>query len=92
MPTAGKRFPEAQCNLGLAYLNGEGVTTDKAEAVTWCRKAAEQGYAKAQYNLGWCYANGEGVAKNISEAVKWYRKAAEQGDENAQKALNSLEK
>jgi hypothetical protein len=48
------------------------------EALKWCRKAAEQGYAEAQNNMGYCYATGKGVEQDYGEAVKWYRKAAEQ--------------
>jgi len=66
------------------YANGEGVPKDASQAVTWYRKAAEQGYASAQFSLGFMYANGEGVPKNASQAVTWYRKAAEQGDAKAQ--------
>jgi TPR repeat protein len=29
------------------YANGGGVKQDYAEALKWCRKAAEQGHAKA---------------------------------------------
>ena len=57
---------------------------DDAEAVSWFRKAAEQGHAGAQYNLGLKYARGEGVPKDDAEAVSWYRKAAEQGHAGAQ--------
>jgi len=64
--------------------SGNGVTRDKAQAVSWYRKAAEQGDAKVQYFLGVCYYYGEGVAKDDVEAVKWWRQAAEQGDANAQ--------
>ena len=77
----------AQCNLGRAYDNGEGVTQDKEEAAKWYRKAAEQGYAKAQYNLGASYHFGEGVEQNLREGVKWFRKAAEQGFATAQFGL-----
>ena len=34
----------------------KGVSQDKAEAVKWYRRAAEQGIAKAQFNLGVMYA------------------------------------
>ena len=57
---------------------------DKAEAVKWYRKAAEQGHSDAQNNLGACYDEGDGVAVDKAEAVKWYRKAAEQGHSDAQ--------
>ena len=38
--------------MGSMYDEGLGVPENDAEAVKWCRKAAEQGYAPAQYNLG----------------------------------------
>ena len=34
---------EAQFNLGVMYRVGRGVPQDYAQAVSWCRKAAEQG-------------------------------------------------
>ena len=64
---------------GSIYLQGLGVAQDYAEAVTWYRKAAEQGYAAAQNNLGSMYLNGRGVGQDDAEAVSWFRKAAEQG-------------
>jgi hypothetical protein len=63
------------------------VVKDELEAVSWYRKAAEQGDANAQCNLGQCYAFGAGVVKDESEAVSWYRKAAEQGNANAKYSL-----
>ena len=63
--------------MGVCYYNGEGVDQDKAVAVEWLRKAAEQGYARAQNNLGYCYEYGQGVDKDTAVAVEWYRKAAE---------------
>ncbi len=54
---------------------------DYAEAVRYCKLAADQGHASAQYNLGVCYANGEGVEKDYAEAVRYYKLAvaADQG-------------
>jgi hypothetical protein len=74
----------AQSNLGLCYLHGQGVAQDYVEAVRWFRKAAEQNDANAQFNLGYCYHEGQGVARDYVEAVRWFRKAAEQNDANAQ--------
>ena len=67
-----------------------GVPEDDAEAVRWCRKAAEQGLAAAQYMLGFMYAEGEGVPEDDAEAAKWFRKAAEQGDVEAQSRLGFM--
>jgi len=70
----------AQFALGGLYYNGDGVEQDASEAVTWYRKAAEQGYAKAQVALGLLYAQGIGVDADNEEAFKWFREAAKQGD------------
>src|ERR1019366_5826939 len=78
-------------NLGLCYANGVGVAKDKAEAVKWYRKAAEQNDTDAQYNLGVCYLQGEGVAKDYLEAYKWFLLAGGQGDEGAKRTVSTLE-
>lgn len=57
------------------------------DALSACRKAAEQGDAGAQVNLGEVYDKGLGVAQDYVEAVKWYRKAVKQGDAEAQANL-----
>lgn len=70
----------AQKDLGLLYGSGtRGVAIDRAEAVKWFRKAAEQGNADGQYQLAWAYYTGAGVEKDDSEAIRWGLKAAEQG-------------
>ena len=43
---------DAQFKLGSAYDLGQSVPQDYVQAVSWSRKAAEQGHAKAQYLLG----------------------------------------
>jgi TPR repeat protein len=62
------------------------------EAVKWCRKAAEQGYAAAQHNLGVMYYNGTGVIKNPAQAHAWWSIAGSRGFKEAKKNLVSLEK
>ncbi len=47
-------------------------TDDLVEAVTWYRKAAEQGHAEAQFNLGVCYFNGKGVVKDLNVAYAYW--------------------
>ncbi len=51
-----------QISLGWMYEKGQGVEQDYTKAVSWYRKAAEQGYAEAQFNLGLIYdaLGGEG--------------------------------
>jgi TPR repeat protein len=42
-PPAKAGSPEAQFTLGYMYNNGEGVPKDAVQAVSWWRKAADQG-------------------------------------------------
>lgn len=37
----------AQCNVGVLYLNGQGVQKDDQQAFSWIRKSAMQGYPRA---------------------------------------------
>lgn len=66
----------AQINLGVCYVNGDGVEKDQVEAVKWYRKAAEQGDESALIKLGICYEKGSGVVKNVAESYAYYNNAA----------------
>ena len=79
---AGK--PEAEFNLGLVYLQGDGTPKDAARAASWFEKSARQGYAEAQFRLGRMYARGEGVRTDPAKAFGWIEKAADQGHAEAQ--------
>jgi TPR repeat protein len=75
--------PRAQFNLGLYYMNGEGVAQDASAAVSWYVKSAVQGNAKAQNNLGICCATGNGTKLDPAQAITWWLKSAGQGNGNA---------
>jgi len=68
---AEEGFATAQFNLGLTYLQGNGVPQDYKEAEKWFRKAAEQGNSSAQCMLGAIYATGMGVTKDNIQAYMW---------------------
>lgn len=72
------------------YTKGRGVKQDDAIALSWYRKAADQGDALAQYNLGAAYAHGSGVKEDRTEALKWFGKSAAQGNKAAAGALRTL--
>src|SRR5438128_525990 len=82
--TGGTTHADAQFNLGVMYEDGIGVSQDHHTAVTWYRKAAEQGHAKAQNNLGTMFVKAQGVPQDYDSAVDWFRKAAAQGDVEGQ--------
>ena len=71
---------EAQRMLGMRYTIGQGVESDRQEAVKWFHQAANQGDALAQRELGKYY----GELWNLQESNKWYLMAAENGDVRAQ--------
>jgi TPR repeat protein len=64
--------------------NGERVVTDPSRAVSWYRKAADQGDAARQFHFGLMYAEGTGVPKDGAQAVAWYQKSSAQGNPTAQ--------
>jgi TPR repeat protein len=70
----------AQYNLGVKYIQGDGVAKDIGQAFVWFRKAADQGNVDAEMFLGNAYEFGQGVAKDYEQALAWFRKAARQGN------------
>ena len=64
--------PDAQFNLGLMYLKGEGVPQNYVEAKALFEKAAQQNNVRAQVNLARMYAKAKGVAPNYGMAVYWF--------------------
>ncbi len=71
-----RRGPSAVRHRAVRYALGLGVPQDDAEAVTWYRKAAEQGHAWAQKSLWEMYAFGRGVPQDDVEAHTWLNLAA----------------
>jgi len=78
---------DAGAQYHLARRLAFGDAGNPAEAVTWCRKAAEQGQQDAQELLARLLSLGRGAAVNGPEAVQWWRKAAEKDQVAAEVAL-----
>jgi TPR repeat protein len=90
---ADQGYAPAQFHLGFIYEEGLGVLEDKAEAMKWYRKSADQGFALAQEWLGMKYTGWPGLPRNQTEkdeGIMWLRKAADQGSANAQNALGGM--
>ncbi len=58
------------------YRNSQGVPQDYKQALSWYRKAAEQGNAVAQNNLGNMYSSSQGVPQDYVQAHLWSNLAA----------------
>lgn len=77
---ADKGDAYSQYLMGYSYNNGiNGAVIDYAQARSWFKRSAENGYGAAAYFMGWYYYYGEGVTKNIPEALKWFTKAQNLG-------------
>lgn len=70
----GKEY--AQFALAEMYAKSD-AQKDQKDAVTWYRKAAEQGHTEAQYQLGLKYYEGKGVTRDYKETHRWFLLAAE---------------
>ena len=67
-------------NPGLSelYAGTFNLPADPAEAVQWCRRAAEAGHPHAQFNLGITLLKDASDSRNREAAVRWFEKAAHQ--------------
>ena len=88
--SARKGDKTAQYDLGIKYLNGDGVPKDYSQSLLWLKKSAGQGFPEADYNLGLIYFNGWGVPKDPKEAAQWFRKSSRSGVSQAQSFLRGL--
>lgn len=75
---------DAQDQLGVKYVTGNGVPQDFNKAFKWFQKAALQGHAVAQHNLAYMYGTGKGTPLDDNQAFEWYQKSALQGFSGSQ--------
>ncbi len=76
-------FLDAQGNLGVLYIYGQGVPKDEKKALELFRDGAEKGNALCMYFYAMCFDGGVGVAKNSEKARTWYVRAAQGGNRTA---------
>jgi len=78
-------------NLGVLYINGNGVEKNTLEGLTLFKKSAEQGNPIALLNIGTCYYNGTGTPRDYVEAYAYYNLASMYDNERAKDYLSILE-
>jgi len=74
---------DAQGNLGVLYINGQGVEKDPAKAAALFKDGADQKNPLCMYFYAMCLEGGLGVEKNKNEAEAMYRAAAKLGNGKA---------
>src|SRR5688572_6343449 len=75
---------DASYQLGLKYLDGDGVPQSYVKAAELFREAAGRDVSDAQFLLGLLHWTGRGVAADDAVAAQWFRRAAQQGHPEAQ--------
>lgn len=78
---------DAQYQIGLMFMEGQGIKANPKDAAYWWRKAAQNGHASSQYEIARCFEMGTGVQSDLRIAAEWYWRAAEQGDPDAALAV-----
>ncbi len=78
---------EAQFELGLRLITGEGMKKSLVEGVKFVERAAKQKHLRAQHIMGTLYEDGVGVKKDLAKAAEWYRTSAELGFALSQHSL-----
>src|SRR5260370_37034258 len=66
------------------YMLGQGVCTDRDQAIKWFKASGDQGNADAQFFLGTIYLL---PRKDVPQGLMWMRLSAEQGNQDAQLLL-----
>jgi len=73
-------FVRSMVNLGVLYLQGEGVTQNYQTAATLFKKGAERSDSYGMFFYAECLSEGKGVQKDASGATEWAKKAAQAGN------------
>jgi len=69
---AAQGWPRAVLAVGDCLFKGSGVAKDKAEAVKWLQKAADQEDPIGAQWMALIYENGDGAPKDLVSAYTWY--------------------
>ncbi len=81
---------EAAFNVGVMYLEGEGVTADDREAVRWLRRSVDRGSLPAAARLGTMALMEKGGLTPGADCTQWLKIAADAGDPTAMLNLGTV--
>ena len=89
-PLAEAGKSNAQNNLALLYLRGQGVDKDSLRAAYWFQRAGNKGNIQALTSLGVMYMTGDGVERDYYQAFELFYRAAKAGSSAAQYNLGRM--
>jgi len=70
-------------NLGVLYMNGEGVARSPEIAANLFKQGAEKGDPNGMCFYAGCLEDGLGVPKDFKAAVEWFKRSARAGNPRA---------
>ena len=70
-------------NLGVMYMNGEGVKRSPEVAANLFRQGAEKGDSSGMFFYATCLQDGLGLPKDYKAATDWFRRSARAGNARA---------
>jgi serine/threonine protein kinase len=73
-------FVRSMVNLGVLYLQGEGVTQNYQTAAALFKKGADRSDSYGMFFYAECLSEGKGVQKDAGAATEWAKKAAQAGN------------
>lgn len=79
--------PKAQILVGVALMNGVGVSKNPDSAAGWFKRSADQMYPAGMYYLAMAKISGLGTAQDETDGMLLMRKAAASGEPRAKDFL-----
>jgi serine/threonine protein kinase/TPR repeat protein len=73
-------FVRSMVNLGVLYLQGEGVSQNYQTAAALFKKGADRSDSYGMFFYAECLSEGKGVQKDAGAATEWAKKAAQAGN------------
>lgn len=73
-----KDIPEPKYNIGIMYLNGQGVDKNVQQAMQWFLNSdstKKYSFEPACFALGMLYFSGKDIPQDYDQAIKWLEKA-----------------
>ena len=80
---AAEGYPLSLSNLGVLYMNGEGVQRSPEIAANLFKQGAEKGDPLGMFFYAGCLAEGLGLQKDSKSAAEWFRRSARAGNPRA---------
>jgi serine/threonine protein kinase/TPR repeat protein len=77
---AAQGYPLSLSNLGVLYMNGEGVQRSPEVAANLFKQGAEKGDPTAMCFYAGCLQEGLGLQKDSKGASEWFRRSARAGN------------